>query len=187
LIQVKAESGAELVTWDSTEGLTITLPKTSDPAMKSVYIHAKENGTYGLTASIPNGKETRVAICLVTIGPRPPPLPPPQPTFQDKIDAAFHADAATKDQTNLLAALYSKAATTTVQDQGLTTTAALLAEMQRAVKLLGLPPGSLQKTARVVADYLNQSFSMNQPLDAALRKKIAIAFGDVATALEGAK
>lgn len=88
LVEVVAESGAELVNWDASDGLKIVYPKAADPAQKTVYVHTKSQGTYALIASIPNGKETRVAICLVTIGqppippgpPKPPPGPePPQP------------------------------------------------------------------------------------------------------------
>jgi hypothetical protein len=78
LVEVTVESGAELVTWDSSEGLRITYPK-ADAAQKKVFIHSKVAGTYALVASIPNGKETRVAICIVTIGPRPPPPTPVPP------------------------------------------------------------------------------------------------------------
>lgn len=75
LVEVTAESGAELVSWDASEGLRIVYPK-ADATQKKVFIHSKVSGTYALVASIPNGKETRVAICIVTIGPRPPPPTP---------------------------------------------------------------------------------------------------------------
>lgn len=85
LVEVNVESGAELITWDSSDGLTITYPK-DDPARRKVFVHSKVDGPYALTASIPNGKETRVAICIVTIGPRPPPGPtPPGPKPPDPI------------------------------------------------------------------------------------------------------
>ncbi len=190
LIPVTAESGAELITWDSTPGLSIVthVNGAPDPAQKSVNIHASKDGEYALTASIPNGKGTRVSICLVTIGPRPPPPLPPVLTFQDKLQAAFEADKAnsdaTLDQTSKLAALYRVAATTTVQDATLKTTADLLAEMQRAAKNLGIPPGSLDRTARVISDELNKTFSTNSPLTPALRTQIAQAFTAVNVALE---
>ncbi len=77
LVEVTAESGAKIVTWDSSEGLRITYPKYGE--QKTVYIHSKVSGVYALVASIPNGEATRVAICMVTIGPRPPPPEPPVP------------------------------------------------------------------------------------------------------------
>jgi hypothetical protein len=180
LVEVVAESGAELVTWDASDGLKIVYPK-SDPAQKTVYVHTKTQGTYALVASIPNGKETRAAICIVQVGP---PQPAPVPGFQERLQAAFTADAATPQQAALLAALYRKAATSTVRDPGLATGAALLAEMQRAVKLLGLPAGSLAKTARAIADELNVSFANAAALDIPTRDRLAAAFVRIADALE---
>lgn len=79
LIELKVESGAELVTWDASPGVRLAFPKPFDPAQKTVFVHAAKDGTYAVIASIPHGKETRVAICLITIGPRPPPTPTPLP------------------------------------------------------------------------------------------------------------
>lgn len=80
LIPIKAESGAEVVTWRATEGLKILNDEPPDPARKSILVHAKEGGTYAICASIPFEKGTRSAITLVTIGPRPPPEPGPTPS-----------------------------------------------------------------------------------------------------------
>lgn len=86
LIEVKAETGAELVTWKATDGLRIVNDDPPDPARKVILIHAKAAGTYAICASIPAEKGTRAAISLVTItggvepGPEPPkptPVPPP--------------------------------------------------------------------------------------------------------------
>lgn len=187
LITVKAESGAELITWDASTGLTLTHPKPFDAAQKSIAIHAAENGVYALVASIPSGKETRVAICIVTVGPRPPPPPPPVPTFQSKLQDAFKADGSPIAGATKLAALYRQASASTVQDAGLATGAALLAEMQQAVKLLGIPHGSMDKTARVIADELNVSFKNVTALDQSTRAAIAAAFIKIAAALEGLK
>lgn len=90
LIPIKAESGAEFVTWRATEGLKILNDEPPDPARKSILVHAKEGGTYAICASIPFEKGTRSAITLVTIGPRPPPVPPgptPQPDIVPPIPA----------------------------------------------------------------------------------------------------
>lgn len=83
LIEIKAESGAELVTWDVSDGGKLLYPRPYDPAHKSVSFHAAAPGTFAVVASIPNGKETRVDICLITISgdgkpePKPDPAPPP--------------------------------------------------------------------------------------------------------------
>lgn len=190
LVEVTAESGAELVTWDSSDGLKVTYPK-SDPAQKTVFIHTKVQGTYALTASIPNGKETRVAICLVQIGPRappPPPPPPPVPTFQSKVQDAFTADGSPVDAAAKLAALYRAASVTTVKDAGITTAAGLLTEMQRAcAALIGPPTGTLAKSRSVIADELDKTLKNAGTLNPSTRDTIAALFVKVAEALEGVK
>lgn len=116
----------------------------------------------------------------------PPVVDPLQPLteFQTKVKAAVAADGAGKASVALYAALYRQAARTTVLDPGLTTAADLLKEMGRAVKQLGLPAGSLDKTARAVADELNKTLAAATALDAATREKIQTSFLIVATALE---
>jgi len=116
LVEVKAETGAELVTWDSSPGIRITYPKQNDPAVKTAFIHAdkdRSGTTEALTASIPNGKETRVAICLITIGPRPPPpeppgpkppgpTPPPVPTTNLRVLFVYESGTLTVQQSNTM-------------------------------------------------------------------------------------
>lgn len=157
-------------------------------------------GTYSLQA-IKNGKtpadppEKDGAAIRIQIlkGPKPPPVDPVDPTptdpvltpLQAKLKAAIKADAATAASVSLYAALYRNAAKSTVMDEGLTTSANLLAEMQRAVKLLGLPPGSLDKTARIVADELNTLVpKTNVVLDKPARDNIAAVFTRIAADLE---
>ena len=189
LVEVKAETGAELVTWKATEGLRIVNDDPPDPARKTILVHSAKPGVYALAASIPAEKGTRLAVTLVTIGQPKPPDPPPAPTFQSKLQDAFTADGGKPEQAALLAALYSKAATTTVRDPALTTAGQLLSEMQRAVKLLGLPAGSLAKTVRVIQSELDGSLPTvaSTPLDSAMRDKIAAAFVAVAEALGNLK
>lgn len=190
LLPVTAESGAALISWAATPGLRVVSDHPADPSCKSMLIHAKAGGVYTLVAMIPaDGGGVRSAVSVVTIGEPPPPPPPPAPTFQSRLADAFKADGATPEQAGLLAALYRKASTSTVRDAGLTTAGQLLAEMQRAVKLLGLPPGSLGKTVRVIQGELDGMLPTNPaaPLDAATRDRIAAAFQHVATALEGLK
>jgi hypothetical protein len=67
----------------------------------------------------------------------------------------------------------------------LTTAGALLAEMQRAVKLLGLPAGSLSKVVAAIGVYLSKIVPVDPaaPLDAATRSLISAEFTKIATAL----
>ncbi len=195
LITVTAQTSADTITWLGSEGVVFAHPYSVDGtaqtlAAKTMYCYvsledAQRLGThFSVWATIPNGKLVVGDRATLDLGPPPPP-PPPQPaTFQDNLQAAFIADHATLDQTSKLAALYRVAATTTVQDATLKSTADLLAEMQRAVKNLGLPPGSLNNVARVIADELNKTLAANQPLTPALRTQIAKSFTAVNAALE---
>lgn len=126
--------------------------------------------------------------------PQPPPVPvdpvapvaPSLTKFQQSLVASIKADAATSEQVKLYAALWRQAANTTVQDATLATGAELLAEMKVAVKALGLPVGSLAKTARTVADELNVTLSKTGKLDAATRASITALFARISVDLETA-
>lgn len=102
--------------------------------------------------------------------------------FQVAVKKAFKADKATKDQLAKYAALWRVAATTTVLDPGITSAAALYAEMQVAVKALGLPAGCLNQTARAVADEINPS--LPKTWTDADRKAMAATFTRVAADLD---
>lgn len=123
--------------------------------------------------------------------PQPPPdVKPDDPAltpFQQKLKDAITSDAATPNQVATYAALYRNAAKTTVFDAGLATGEALLKELQTAVKLLGLPPGSLSRTARAVADELNANITKAGILDPDSRKNIASLFTRISADLEAAK
>lgn len=85
LIEIKAESGAELVSWETSPGLRVLNDRPADPAAKSMILHAREPGVYFVCAMIPHEKAVRSAVCIVTIGPRPPPPDPiPDPTPDPK-------------------------------------------------------------------------------------------------------
>lgn len=142
--------------------------------------------------------DTKTIVLDVGNGPGPAPGPGPGPTPPNPSDplfvalqAAYAADAAPDkaNQVQKLAALYRTAAGTTVQDASLTTVESLLKEMQAAVKLIGLPPGSLAGEARAIANELNKVLPTNPsaPLDAATRGTIANTFVRVANALGGLK
>lgn len=123
--------------------------------------------------------------------PQPPPVDPPQPPpvedpLVTSLKAAIKADNAGRDTVLKYASLWKVAADSTVQDAGITTSTALLKEMNDAAQKLNLPAHSLDKTAHAVADELNKSLSKIITLDAASRAKIAEAFKKVAKALEGA-
>ena len=120
------------------------------------------------------------------VGPVTPVVDPLQPLtdLQRKLKDAVTADGAAKASVALYAALYRQAARTTVLDAGIATGADLLAEVQRAVKQLGIPAGSLNKTARAVADELDLTLSKLGTLDPLSRATAQAAFLTVATALE---
>jgi hypothetical protein len=126
-------------------------------------------------------------------GPRPPPKPDPvDPVvpvltpFQVKLQAAFRADGATADSKAKYAALWRQAAKTMVYDPGITTTVAMLTELQTAVKLLGIPANSLNGTARVIADELNPLMPTpaTGTLTKATRDAMAAIFARIAQDLE---
>jgi hypothetical protein len=149
-------------------------------------------GRYKFRAVGSLNDEHATADFVVVVGDAPPPVDPigpdkPLTPFQAKLQAAVKADGAPAEAVRKYAALYKLAAATTVRDASLLTTGGLLTEMRQAVKSLGLPAGSLDKTARVVADELNAVLptAANATLDTATRDKIAVAFLAVAAALEG--
>lgn len=120
------------------------------------------NGDTAKDPPKPDGSPLTIEVVRGPPGPTPPPPPPPPPPvdpvltpFQVKLQAAFHADGATADSKAKYAALWRNAAKTTVYDPGLVSPKAVLDELQAAVKLLGIPAGTMNKTARAVADEIN--------------------------------
>jgi len=132
-------------------------------------------------------KVQRVKLVVGEVAPIPPPKPdPPAPVltpFQSKLQSAIKAESAPASSVAKYSALFKTAATTMVQDQTLKTGTDLLKEMQVAAKSLGIQPGSLDKTARVVADELNANITANGTLDQASRDNIAALFTRVASDL----
>jgi hypothetical protein len=187
LMLVKAESGAELVTWDSTPGLTLTYPLPHDVAMKAVCIHAAKDGTYALTASIPNGPGTRVSICLVTVGARPPPSPPDVPVVPDNLleELLKLYTAAMRDDVLSLAAVYREGAKTTALNPDLKTNADLSNVMAKAANAV-VPLPKLEKirvyiqTEVIVKNFPNPS----APLTPGSRTAWQVQFNRIASALE---
>ena len=120
--------------------------------------------------------------------PKPPKPPEPKPAdvLAKAVAAAYAKDSATRPQLAKYAALFRAAAAVTANDPDLKTGADLLAELQRAVKNLGIPPGSLANTARAVAAHLDKTLADLKALDAAARAAAATAFTEVAAALEAA-
>lgn len=111
----------------------------------------------------------------------PPVVPPVVLTpFQTKLKAAIAADGCPPADVAKYAALYRNAATTMVLDETLKTGSDLLKEMQTAVKGLGIPAGSMPKTARCVADELDQFISKPGALDKTSRANIADLFTRIA-------
>lgn len=151
-------------------------------------------GTYTFVAMVPYGDDVVSMDYVLTVtGPRPPPPPPPPPPddpvltpFQVKLQAAYRADGATLESKSKYAALWRNAAKTTVFDTGIATPGALLAELKVAVGLLGIPHGSLDKTARVVADELNPLMPKpaNGTMTAEVRQGVATLFTRIATDLD---
>jgi len=134
----------------------------------------------------------RVTFQVGTL-PQPPPVSPADPVkpvltpFQQTLATAIKADNATAAQISSYAALWRVAATQTVNDPTIATGAELLKEMQTAVKLLGLPPGSLAKTARAVADELNTTLAnMGGKMDIPTRGRIGALFTRIATDIDAA-
>jgi hypothetical protein len=186
LVKVDAESGSELVSWDGSDGLSITYPKNSNS--KSVFIHSAVAKDFALVASIPDGKETKVSICLVHFGPKVPPGPPPAPGFQDKLQAAYERDGKPADKTALLAAIYKKAADTTVYDAGITSVGALMNEVATAAgSSVGDAKKVLPETRQLIAGELPGLFGATAPFDKAARDRASAAFKSVASSLENLK
>lgn len=193
LVIVKAESGAELITWDASDNLTLVHPKPFDPAMKSIAIHASEPGEYALSASIPNGKETRVALCLVKMNPRGPPVvvPPvvvPPPTFAENLQTAFNGEtAADKAKLADLASLYSEAG----KSGGLAYDAKQLTAGQLHNTLKAARIGLIGESLPAVREVIRVEFDRilptktTAPLDKATRDTIAAAFLHVGDILKG--
>ncbi len=149
---VKVATTAKKVTWKIPAGCDT---ETLDGKRLAVWALP---GTYTFVAMVPNGDDVISVDCVLTVtGPRPPPAPTPvdpvDPVltpFQVKLQAAFRADTgATLDSKSKYAAFYRQAAKT-AQDNSLTTAGALTTDMATAVKLLGIPPGSLVNTARAI-------------------------------------
>ena len=122
-----------------------------------------------------------VVVPPVTPPVTPPVVPPVVLTpFQTKLKAAIAADECPPADVAKYAALYRNAAKTMVKDATLKTGADLLKEMQTAVKGLGIPPGSMPKTARCVADELDQFISKPGTLDDTSRTNISTLFTRIA-------
>lgn len=122
-------------------------------------------------------------------GPGPGPAPPPLTPFQTKLKAALAADRATPEAKARYAAFYRAAANTAANDATLKTAGALVADMQLAVKNLGLPPGSLDNTARACEAELAAVLPKNPaaPLDQPTRTLYSATYARVAADLEAIK
>lgn len=122
-----------------------------------------------------------IVVPPVTPPVTPPVVPPVALTpFQTKLKAAIGEDGCPPADVAKYAALFRNAATIMVNDQTLKTGGDLLKEMQTAVKGLGIPAGSMNKTARCVADELDQFISKPGALDATSRANIATLFTRIA-------
>ncbi len=140
----------------------------------------KNTGTCQVTVwGVKDGKAVKLDTVLINVagGAPPGPVVPPQPVltpFQVTLQNAYHVDVATKgataDSKSKYAALWRNAAKTTVYDTTIVTPAALMNEMNTAVKNLGIPPGSLDNTARAVANEINPL--MPKPSDGAMSKAV---------------
>lgn len=168
-----------------------TEPTYPDVPAGSVILWGKKPGTVDLAAwGVVGGKPKKLLTKSFRVvgadpGPGPKPIDPVVPTaFESRLKSAVIADGAPKSSVGLLAALYRKASTSTVDDAGLKTSAELLAEMQRAVKLLGIPAGSMNATANAIADELDLTLKNSVALNADVRAKIKAEFLKVAAALE---
>lgn len=161
--------------------------QTLDPAAPlATHIYTKAGSfTATLTA---DGKAATAGVVVTGVVPPVVPLTP----FQLQLQAAFRADGATAKELATYAALWRGAGKTTVYDTGLTTPAAVLAEIQVGAANLSKEPnpsvrhGILAKTARVVADELNPL--MPKPANGSLtqptRDSMAGIFARIAADLE---
>jgi hypothetical protein len=117
--------------------------------------------------------------------PSPPTPPPPADPFAAALQAAYaaEADADKAAEVVQLAALYRVAASSTVNDPALASTADLLARMQAARKAI-LPDASLVKVRTAIEAELNKTLATPAALDSAERSTVATLFNRVATSLE---
>lgn len=182
-IKFDAPIGAEPeeYSWPNEKGNVYILWARNVDAVSSVQM--LKNGPVDV-GPVLNGK----AIFIKTgKGPQPPPVDPVTPVlteFQKKLQIAFSTDKAPVSSAKLLAALYRRASTTTVYDEGLKTGESLLLEMQVAVKGLGIPSGSMNATARAIADELNPQIGTVIDLDKSTRDRISVLFNTIAISLE---
>lgn len=139
-------------------------------------------GTYSARLTTVGGK---VATAVVVVQPSAEPVLTP---FQTKLQAAFRTDAAPVESKAKYAAYFRQAARTAM-DPTLTTAGALNADMMAAVKLLGIPAGSLTNTAKAIEAEITPLLpaAPTKPLDAATRTLYATVYARIAADLEAIK
>ena len=105
--------------------------------------------------------------------------------FQEKLQAAFVKDGGNVESAKKMAAMYRGAAKTTADDPGIKDGFGFKADLLVAVKALGITPGSMDNTARAIADEINPAFdSMKTSIDRAKVKAICLS---ISSALEALK
>jgi hypothetical protein len=129
---------------------------------------------------------------LINVGPATPPTPPTPPAPADPFVAALQTaytsePAADKHEDVVqLAALYSKAAKSTVNDPSITTTAAMFQKMHNASQIV-IDPAAIPAVRKVIGAELKATLGTPGTLDAASRASISALFERVANALGGLK
>lgn len=196
-IKVPATTDGKQVRWVAMDKGLNVFPVELLKDSKTAIVIAKSAGSYRLlaytaAADVPSDP----AICVIIVGdvPPTPPIPPtpipptppnPSDPFTQSVLTAYNAemDAAKSSQLLQLAALYHVAATSTVNDSTLATTADLLARLQAARKAI-LPDTALTKVRDAIRIELNKTLSNSVPLDAATRATVSATLSRVAATLD---
>lgn len=133
------------------------------------------------TVRDPSGAQSNRVATTITVT-------APTDTFQQALQAAYNQETSAnkKIHAGKLAAFYRAAAVTTCYDDSLATSSDWLAAMQRTVKTIGLPTGSLPKVTTAIADELDKALGTapNTALSKEERDKRSAACIKVATGLE---
>ena len=160
---------------------------------KDIIFVSPTQGTFRVVAYGAKGnKASDPAICDITVGstpgPNPPPNPPPAPpdAFTQSLITAYAADTAADKAVKLiqLQSLWTKFATTTVNDSTITTVGQMLSVLHDAAQ--GMLGDSLKGVRDTISKELNGKLptKADQVLDATSRQTMATQFQRVADDLK---